>query len=135
MNSLLRICAKWLALMLCFAGAAIAEPIEEAFTKARFDALQAQDALILVDIYAPWCPTCARQQKILTAYQQERTDARLHWLKVDFDNDKTWVKAFRAPRQGTLLLYRGTKQAWFSVAETRREKIFAALNAAAGIQP
>jgi thioredoxin 1 len=35
------------------------------------------------------------------------------------------VRQFRAPRQSTLLLYRGNKQHWFAVAETRLEVISA----------
>lgn len=109
--------------------------LAEAYSEARFAALQAENALILVDVYAPWCPTCARQQEILEAYRRERPESRLHWLKVDFDNDKAAVKAFRAPRQSTLLLYRGTGQIWFSVAETRRETIFETLDKAAETAP
>lgn len=52
----------------------------------------------------------------------------LHILEVNFDQDKAAVKRFRAPRQSTLLLYRGEEQLWFSVAETRQEAIFAAIN-------
>ena len=107
----------------------------EAFTEERFKALQAQGALILVDVHADWCPTCTQQQKILDAYEAARPDAALHRLIVDFDKQKEWVKHFKAPRQSTLLLYRGVEQRWFAVAETREKEVFTALDAAAAPTP
>ena len=107
----------------------------EAFSEARFQALQSEGALILVDVHADWCPTCATQQKVLDAYQAAHPDRALHRLVVDFDKQKEWVKHFKAPRQSTLLLYRGTEQQWFSVAETRQDEIFKAIDTAAAATP
>lgn len=103
---------------------------KEAFTPERFAELQAQNALILVDIHATWCPTCARQQRVLADYRERHPELDLHILNVDFDKDKRWVKHFKAPRQSTLILYRGKEQIGFSVAEVRPEVIFAALDKA-----
>lgn len=101
---------------------------KESFSKARFDALQAEGAPVLIDVYATWCPTCAKQREVLEAYQTTNPDSELVILEVDFDDQKEWVKHFKAPRQSTLLLFDGTEQVWFSVAETRKDKIFAALD-------
>lgn len=76
-------------------------------------------------------PHCAKQQKVIAAYQQQHPDVPLHVLTIDFDDQKQYVKRFEAPRQSTLILYRGKERVWFSVAETRAEPIFAALNGAA----
>lgn len=103
---------------------------KEPFTKERFDQLQAQGAVVLVDIGASWCPDCKKQQEVLSQYDSERPEAPLHVLAVDFDTQKEWVTHFRAPRQSTLILFEGTEQLWFSVAETRKEQIFNALDAA-----
>jgi thiol-disulfide isomerase/thioredoxin len=105
---------------------------KETFSPERFAALQAAGELVLVDIFATWCPVCAEQQKVLSAYVDAHPDVRLHVLEVDFDRHKDWVRQFRAPRQSTLILFRGKEQRWYSVAETKRETIFAALNEAAG---
>ena len=107
----------------------------ESFTMERFEELQARNALILVDVHATWCPTCARQTEILKEYKSQRPNVGLHWLKIDFDKQKKWVKHFRAPRQSTLLLFRGKQQLWFSVAETRAEQVFKNIDAAAGATP
>lgn len=119
-----------LAVVLSAAGAAAQEPEKEPFTDERFTALQEEGAVILLDVFADWCPTCAGQQEILAEYQRQNPDAPLHILTIDFDDQKQEVRRFRAPRQSTLILYRGTEQLWFSIAETRQEKIFAALDEA-----
>lgn len=110
-------------------GAASAQQ-KEAFTPERFAQLQQQDALILIDIFADWCPTCAQQQKILADFQAKHPDSPLHILQVDFDRQKEWVTHFRAPRQSTLILYQGKDQVWFSIAETRPEVVLAELTKA-----
>jgi thioredoxin 1 len=101
------------------------------FTPERFAALQAQNALVLLDVFATWCPTCAEQQKVLAEYREQHPDVPLHTLTIDFDDQKEFVRHFGAPRQSTLILYRGSERIWFSVAETRAEVIFAELNRAA----
>lgn len=108
-----------------------AAPAKEPFSEERFTQLQQQDALILVDVFASWCPTCARQQSALARYQVEHPEAGLHILEVDFDTDKHFVRRFRAPRQSTLILFRGHQELWFSIAETREDVIFDTLNRAA----
>lgn len=113
------------------AGAAQAATQSEAFSEARFRALQGEGQLILVDVAAGWCPTCAKQAKLVKQYREERPEVPLHVLRVDFDDQKRWVKHFKAPRQSTLILYRGSERVWFSVAETNRKAIFAALDEAA----
>jgi thiol-disulfide isomerase/thioredoxin len=122
--------ALWLGL-----GAALVAASTETFDEARFKALQAEGALVLVDVHASWCPTCAKQQQVLDDYEAARPAVKLHRLLVDFDSAKPWVIHFKAPRQSTLILFRGEQQQWFSVAETRPEVIFEALDKAAAIKP
>lgn len=104
----------------------------EPFTEERFEALQAEGALVLVDVWATWCPTCKRQREILADFQDTHPEVDFTILEVDFDDDKRLVRQFRAPRQSTLVLYRGDEQVWFSVAETRENVIFEELLSAAG---
>lgn len=124
-----RLFAPLLAALVLLVGTAHANALEaEPFTKTRFDTLQAEGTPILVDIYATWCPTCAKQREVLETYQTANPESDLVILEVDFDDQKEWVKHFKAPRQSTLLLFDGTEQVWFSVAETRQDKIFTALD-------
>lgn len=104
----------------------------EPFTAARFEALQADNALILVDVATTWCPTCKAQKAVIDAFRQQHPEIGLHVLTVDFDTQKEWVKHFKAPRQSTLLVYKGSEQRWFAVAETREDTITTALLEAAG---
>lgn len=104
--------------------------IKEAFTPERFAELQEAGEFVLVDVFATWCPTCAQQQKVLKQFREEHPLARVHMLQVDFDDQKEWVTHFKAPRQSTLILFKGEERLWFSVAQTDKDKIFAALNEA-----
>jgi len=116
-------------LMLSSIGFALdAEP----FTDERFDALQAEGAVVLIDVWAPWCPTCRRQREILAEFQAEHPEVDITILEVSYDDDKDLVRRFRAPRQSTLLLFRGDEQLWFSVAETREAVIYEQLLGAPG---
>lgn len=112
---------------------ATTDPVQskEAFSDARFAALQQEGALILLDVFASWCPTCAIQQKVIADYQSKHPEVPLKVLTIDFDSQKDVVRRFRAPRQSTLIVYRGTERVWFGVAETRAAVIFAELNKAA----
>ncbi|BFM08669.1 thioredoxin family protein [Halioxenophilus aromaticivorans] len=96
---------------------------KEPFTQARFEQLQQAGEVILIDIYASWCPTCAKQQAVLETYKKANPDKTFYTLVVDYDKQKPVVSALRAPRQSTLLLYKGSQQHWYSVAETRAEVI------------
>jgi thioredoxin 1 len=106
------------------------EARKETFTAERFAELQQQGALVLLDVFASWCPTCAQQQRILDEYRASNPDAPLHTLTIDFDDQKQYVRRFGAPRQSTLILYRGTERIWFSVAETRADVIVGELDKA-----
>ncbi|MAD88645.1 MAG: thiol reductase thioredoxin [Pseudoalteromonas sp.] len=116
-----------ISLFMAFSASAFEK---QPFNEVLFSELQAQNAVIMIDVYAPWCPTCKKQQKLFQQYHEQNPDKPFHVLVVDYDNDKQWVKKFRAPRQSTLLLYKGDKQFWYSVAETRFNVIEEKLNSA-----
>lgn len=107
-----------------------AEVEKEPFTQERFDELRESGAVVLVDIFADWCPTCAKQQKLIQQYRDENPDKQFHVLEVDFDDNKRAVRELRAPRQSTILLFKGNEQYWYSVAETRYEVFERELNKA-----
>ncbi len=107
-----------------------AEIEKETFTQERFNELREAGAVVLVDIFADWCPTCAKQQKLIQQYRDENPDNEFHILEVDFDDNKQAVRELRAPRQSTVLLFKGNEQYWYSVAETRYEVFERELNKA-----
>lgn len=123
-----------LVLLLTLAATPVWALDKEPFTQERFDELRENGELVLVDVFADWCSTCAKQQTILSKYVSQHPDVDLHILEVNWDKDKEIVRQLRAPRQSTLLLYAGEEQYWYSVAETDREVIFDTLNRAAEAQ-
>ncbi|MEK9139708.1 MAG: thioredoxin family protein [Nitrospirota bacterium] len=119
-----------LSIVITLSPVAQAAVEKEAFTEARYNELRKSGKVFLVDVYATWCPTCARQQDVLATYGKNNPQQNLSVLVVDFDNDKKWVRYFKAPRQSTLLLYSGEEQLWFSVGETRYDVIAGELDKA-----
>lgn len=119
-----------LILVLHVFAAGNAELEKEPFTEERFKELQEAGEVIMVDVFAEWCPTCAKQNEILQQFRQDNPGKTFYVLEVNFDKDKQWVRHFRAPRQSTLLLFNGEEQYWFSVAETDPDVIAEELNKA-----
>ncbi|OKY25595.1 thioredoxin family protein [Thalassotalea sp. PP2-459] len=100
------------------------------FTETLYQEYQNNNETFLVDVFATWCPTCKKQSQIINQYFKENPNSNIKVLVVDYDDQKDWVTHFRAPRQSTLLIYKGKEQLWFSVAETNKDKIFSALKQA-----
>lgn len=132
----MRLIHKLFAIGILFFTVGSAQALEkEAYSQARFDALQTAGEVVLIDVYASWCPTCKKQQEALEAYRSANPEKKFTILVVDFDKNKDLVRQFRAPRQSTLLIYKGKEQFWFSVAETRPDVIAAELDKAINFKP
>lgn len=101
---------------------------KQPFTESAYQQAKDDNQLVLIDVYATWCPTCRRQQNVLDNYFAQNPDSELVVFEVDYDDQKEWVSHFQAPRQSTLALYRGDERLWFSVAQTRESTIFEALS-------
>lgn len=96
----------------------------EAFTEARFNQLKASNQPFVVDVFATWCPTCKKQSKVMTRYFEENKDSKLVVLKVNYDDQKPWVKYFKAPRQSTLVFYTQGKEVDRAIAQTNKTTLF-----------
>jgi len=103
--------------------------VKSDFTEEAYRTAVANNELFLIDVFADWCPTCKRQQRVLNKYFEENPQSSIRVFEVNFDEQKDWVTYFKAPRQSTLILYRGEEQLWFSVAQTRERRIFNELSA------
>jgi thioredoxin 1 len=86
------------------------------FDAEAFRAAQAAQKAILVDVTAPWCPTCRQQRPIVEQIEKERPDLVVY--EVDFDTAKGVLKQFRVQYQSTLIVFRGTKEVARSTGET-----------------
>lgn len=100
------------------------------FTPEAFQQAQATNELVLIDVYASWCPTCQKQSAVLADYFKQHPASQIKVFEVNFDEQKEWVTYFKAPRQSTLILFKGQQQVWFTVAETNTNRIFKALKQA-----
>jgi thioredoxin 1 len=120
-----------LAAML-FAGATTSAWAAERrpFVQQEFSAAQAAGKPILVEIHAPWCPTCKAQQSVLNKLEAEPKFKDLQVFRVDFDSQKNVVKSFKATTQSTLIVFKGDKEMGRSVGDTSAASIAALLNKA-----
>jgi thioredoxin 1 len=118
------------AATLASATPAYAGPVQ-AFDQARFNALRASGAPILVFVAADWCPTCRVQGPIIGRLGAEAGFAPLNIFRLDFDKQKVERRALRASRQATIIAYRGQAEVARSVGETAEAQIRATMRAAA----
>lgn len=86
------------------------------FDARAFQASQAAGKSILVDVTAPWCPTCKQQRPIVQQIEKEHPDLVVY--EVDFDTAKDVLKQFRVQHQSTLIVFKGRKEVARSTGET-----------------
>ena len=89
------------------------------FTPAAFDAAGAAGRPILIDVSAPWCPTCKAQHPILSNLEAQPKFKDLVVLDVDFDSQKDVLRRFGVRMQSTLIAFKGDKEMARSTGETR----------------
>jgi thioredoxin 1 len=97
------------------------------FTRAGLEAAQKAGGPILVDVFAPWCPTCKAQRVILKDLREQDKFKSLVALEVDFDSQKDDLRFLKADKQSTLIVYKGDKEVGRLVGETRMDAIEALL--------
>jgi thioredoxin 1 len=110
-----------LAPFFAVSGASAAEDV--AFTQAAFDAAMAKGTSILVDISAPWCPTCRAQAPIIKKLSAQAEFKDLMIFHVDFDSQMDVVKNQGAQQQSTLIVYKDGKEMGRSVGDTNADSI------------
>ena len=103
-----------------FVAAIVAVPslalASEPFDAKSFEASQAAGKSILVDVTAPWCPTCKQQRPVVQEIEKEHPGLVVY--EVDFDSAKDVLKKFRTQYQSTLIVFKGSKELARSTGET-----------------
>ncbi|MBA3525567.1 MAG: thioredoxin family protein [Sphingomonas sp.] len=102
------------------------------FDTRAFAAAQAQGRPILVDVSADWCSTCRVQEKHIAKITSDPAFAKLIVFKLNYDTQKAERRRFKVPRQSTLIVFRGRREAGRSVADTNPGSIEALLRKALG---
>lgn len=115
--------ARLLTLFSFLAFSAVAFAAGKAFDQPSFDLARQEGKPILVMIHADWCPTCRAQTKVIDALAAKPEFAKFQFLRVDYDKQKGFVDVFRAPRQSTLIVFKGKKEVARSIGETGEEMI------------
>ena len=93
------------------------------YDDAAFKAAQDAGAPVLVDVYAPWCPTCKAQQQVFDTLTTKPELDKITVFKVDFDNQNDAVKSFDARMQSTLIAFKGTTETGRSAGDTNAKSI------------
>jgi thiol-disulfide isomerase/thioredoxin len=88
------------------------------YTAAEFDKLAQAGQPVLVEVTAPWCPTCKAQKPIIEELTKRPTYQSLTVLTIDFDSQKALLKQYKVGMQSTLIAFKGGKEAGRSVGDT-----------------
>ncbi len=108
------------------AGQAVAAE-KASFTPAAFEAAEKAGKPILVDVSAPWCPTCKAQAPILDELVSEPKFKGLQVFSVDFDSQKDALRTLGVQKQSTLIVFKGATEVGRSVGDTSKPSIEALL--------
>jgi thiol-disulfide isomerase/thioredoxin len=125
-----KILASGLFIAVSLASPAVFAAAPAPFSDAAFAAAQREGKSILVDVSAPWCPTCKAQAPILSELENDPKFADFVVFQVDFDGQKAALKRFGVRMQSTLIAFKGGEEKGRSVGDTDRGSIAALLEKA-----
>ena len=91
---------------------------EATYSDSAFTAAQQAGKPILIDITAPWCPTCAKQHPILSQLYATPEFDDLQVFDVDFDTSKPLLRTLGVQMQSTMIVYHGAKEEGRATGET-----------------
>ena len=83
-----------------------AQPVRP-FSLAALKSAQAAGKPVLVDAFAPWCPTCRAQAPTIDKLATDPAYKDLVILRLDYDNQTAEKKALGINKQATLIAYKG----------------------------
>ena len=105
------------------ASAPLAAMEKKSFDAKAFEAAQAAGQPILVEVTAPWCPTCKAQAPILAKLGSQPKFQNVARFDIDFDSQKDLLRKFNVRMQSTLIVFKGTKEMARSTGDTNAGSI------------
>jgi thioredoxin 1 len=93
------------------------------FTTAAFAAAQTAGKTIVIDVTAPWCPTCKVQAPILKSLLTKPEFKDVVIMEVDFDSQKAVLQTLKVQSQSTLIAFKGKLETSRSVGDTKASSI------------
>lgn len=118
--------ALFASALLCL-GAGFAAAETQNFSQVAFEAAERAGKSILVDVTAPWCPTCRAQAPLLKDLFSEPKFKDLQVFQVDFDSQKDALRLLGVRQQSTLIAFKGDTEVGRSVGDTGKASIAALL--------
>jgi len=112
MVKILRTALLGLSVLVALSLSALAAP----FDAKAFEDAQAANKTILIDVFATWCPVCAKQRPIVDSIRKERSD--LVVFEVNYDAAKDALKRLGSPSHATLIVFKGKKELGRLTGET-----------------
>jgi thioredoxin 1 len=88
------------------------------FNQQDFDQLTKAGKPVVLDISAPWCPTCKAQKPIIDSLMKQPAYKDVTLLTIDFDSAKPTLQTFKVTTQSTLVAFKGEKEVGRSVGDT-----------------
>lgn len=82
----------------------------EDYSEARFTELMARNEPVMVEIYAPWCPTCLLQHRALNSLQEQGRGPKIRALRVDFDRDSAFIERYGFKQTGMIIIFKNGQQ-------------------------
>ncbi len=107
--------------LLAFATAASAGEMQ--FSPSDFQKAQVDGKSIVLDISAPWCPTCRAQAPIIQKLSASDKYKDFVVLNVDFDSQQEFIATLNVRQQSTLIAFKGTNEVARSVGDTKPASI------------
>jgi thioredoxin 1 len=86
-----------------------AQPVRP-FSLAALKAAQASGKPVLVDAFAPWCPTCRAQAPTIDKLATDPAYKDLQILRLDYDSQTAEKKVLGISKQSTLIAYKGNRE-------------------------
>ena len=99
----------------------------KAFDQKAFDAAQNAGQPILIEVTAPWCPTCKAQAPILSRLSSADKYKNIVRFNIDFDSQKDLLRKFKVTTQSTLIGFKGKQEVGRSTGDTNPASIEALL--------
>lgn len=88
------------------------------FNQQEFDQLTKAGKPVVLDISAPWCPTCKAQKPIVDGLMKQPAYKDVTLMTIDFDSAKPTLQKFKVTMQSTLVAFKGETEVGRSVGDT-----------------
>jgi thioredoxin 1 len=93
------------------------------FDAKAFETAQAAGKPILVEVTAPWCPTCKAQAPILAKLSSMPKFKEMVRFNIDFDTQKDLLRKFNVRVQSTMIAFKGQQEVGRSSGDTNPDSI------------